>query len=333
MAAHWGDMVLLSGNGNKPLAGRIATALGKSLAKAEVGRFPDGEISIELGDQVREHDVFIIQPTCPPVNDNLMELFLLIACCKLASAARITAVIPYFGYARQDQKKKPRVPISAKTVAQMLEAAGANRVITLDLHAGQIQGFFNIPVDHLYGSWVFIPYIRETFSPEAFGIGAPDVKGGDMAAAYGELLEPWARRVLTPTLIQKHRLDGATTEVRTVIGNPEGVRLLLVDDIIATGGTVVKAEEALRPCGTLSTAMLATHGVFARDACTKLLASPITRIIVSDTIPQPILAFPEFPGKQIEGVPTAPLFAEAIRRIHEGESVSSLFVNKKGGYA
>ncbi len=330
MASNWGDLVLLSGNGNRPLAEKIATALDMSLASADVGRFPDGEVSVELNDQVHGRDVFIIQPTCPPVNDNLMELIILITCCKLASAARITAVMPYFGYARQDQKKKPRVPITAKTVARMLEVAGADRIITLDLHAGQIQGFFDIPVDHLYGSYVFIPFIRENFSPDSFGIGAPDVKGGDMADAYGELLEEWAGHTLDPIIIRKRRLNGSKTKVRGVIGDPRDINLLLVDDMFATGGSNIEAEEALRIQFVRSTSILATHGVFAGKARATLLGSPIRRIIVSDTIPQPILELPEFPGKRIEVVSTAALFAKAIRRIHEGESVSSLFV-KKGG--
>lgn len=329
MATNWGDLVLLSGNGNRPLAEKIAAVLDVSLAKAEVSRFPDGETSVEVIDQVRERDVFIIQSTAPPVNDNLMELILLIACCKLASAARVTAVIPYFGYARQDQKKKPRVPISAKTVAQMIEAAGADRVITLDLHAGQIQGFFNkIRVDHLWGSYVFIPYIRETFSPELFGIGAPDLKGGDMADAYGELLEAWAGRSLDPVLIRKRRLNGSTTQVRSVIGDPRGLHLLLADDMISTGGSINEAAEALRRLLVQSVSILATHGVFAGNARERLLGSSIQRIIVSDTIHQPILELPQFPEKRIEVVSTAPLFGEAIRRIHAGESVSSLFVKK-----
>jgi ribose-phosphate pyrophosphokinase len=294
----------------------VAEYLKLTLGNVDNRRFPDGEIDIKVLEDVRGSDVYVVQPTCPPVNDNLMELLILIDCLRRASAERITAVIPYFGYARQDRKAEGRVPISAKLVANLITAAGASRAISVDLHAAQIQGFFDIPVDHLYASPVLVDHFRKLGLPD-LTVVTPDVGGIKMARAY-------AKRLAAGLAICDKRRSGPTeTEVMHVIGDVQNRNVILVDDMVSTGTSIVEAARVCRKNGAKDIYICATHAVLAGKAVEKLQTAPIKEIIVTDTIP---LDGKEKSLPNLRALSIAPLLGEAIRRIHHSESVSSLFM-------
>jgi ribose-phosphate pyrophosphokinase len=307
-------LLVFSGNAHKQLALRICSALGTSLGKAEVGKFPDGEIEVKVEEDVRGAHVFVVQPTCPPVNDNLMELLILADCLRRASAEYLTMVIPYFGYARQDRKAEGRVPITAKLVANMISASGTNRVVTLDLHAAQIQGFFDIPVDHLFAAPVMIDYFNKLKLPN-LTVVSTDVGGIKMARAYAKRLNAGL------AIVDKRRSGPQETEAAHIIGNIDGRNLLLVDDMMTTGGSVAEAVKILRQHKTQDVYVCATHAVLADKAVEKLEKAEIKELVVSDSVP---LDSKERPF--IKCLSVAPLLAEAIRRIYHRESVSSLFL-------
>jgi len=305
-------LLLFSGSSNKKLAAKIASYLGVSLGDLDLGRFPDGEIRVKIRSDVRGADVYIIQSTCTPVNDHLMELLIMADALRRASAKRITAVIPYFGYSRQDRKDEGRVPITAKLTANMLQAAGIERVVTLDLHAAQIQGFFDVPVDHLYASRVFTKYARQLELPELV-VASPDVGGMKMAWGYTKRLD--ARLAV----IEKRRISGEEVEVGFVIGDIKDKDVILVDDIISTGGSISKAASLLKEKGARKVYVMATHAVFCGRAVEKLRDAPIAEIIVTDTIP--VTARIE----RLRVLSVAELLGEALHRIHTNKSVSTLF--------
>lgn len=311
---HGNKIELLAGNSNRPLAEAIAKELKTSVTQAEVGKFSDGEISITLPNTVRGKDVFIIQSTSAPVNDNLMELMIMIDACKRASAGRITAVMPYFGYARQDRKARPRDPITAKLVADILTTAGADRILTMDLHAAQIQGFFEIPVDHLYGAPLLAKYYKKMMD-ENWVVVSPDV--GSVARARN-----FASRVNAPiAIVDKRRPRANAIEVMNIIGDVKGKRCLMVDDMIDTAGTIVHAVEALKAKGAKSVKIGCTHAVFSGPAIERLKNAPVDEIVILDTI-----ALPD--NKKLDNMTvlsSANVFAEAIDRIYEDLSVSTLF--------
>jgi ribose-phosphate pyrophosphokinase len=305
-------LIIFSGNANVKLAKRICKYLGVSLGKATVKQFPDGEISVKIEADVRGADIFIIQSTCTPVNDHLMELLIMVDALKRASAARVTAVIPYFGYARQDRKDEGRVPITAKMVANLIETAGVDRVVTLDLHAAQIQGFFDIPVDHLFGSRVIARYLKRLDLTDLV-VTSPDVGGLKMAWAYAKLLN--ARLAV----VEKRRISPDSVEVGFVIGDVAGRNVVIVDDMISTGGTVSQAAALLKEKGAQRVIIAATHAVFCGPAVERLSAAPVEEIIVTDTIP----VTAELPNLQVLSV--ADFLGEAMHRIHMNKSVSKLF--------
>tara|TARA_R110002072_G_scaffold9455_2_gene45825 strand:+ start:276 stop:1199 length:924 start_codon:yes stop_codon:yes gene_type:complete len=304
--------LLFSGNSNPKLAQKIASYLGVSLGECEVGRFPDGEIRLKIHSDVRGADVFIIQSTCTPVNDHLMEVLVMADALKRASAMRITAVIPYFGYSRQDRKDEGRVPITAKLAANILQAAGVNRVVTIDLHAAQIQGFFDVPVDHLYASRVFTKYARQLGLAE-LTVASPDAGGMKMAWGYTKRLD--ARLAV----VEKRRISGEDVEVGFVIGDVKDKNVIIVDDIISTGGSISKAAGLLKEKGAKKVIVMATHAVFCGRAVEKLRAAPIDEIVVTDTIP--VTA----PIERLRVLSVAELLGEALHRIHTNRSVSTLF--------
>ncbi len=304
---------VFAGNANRELAEDIAAKLDTPLGDAVVDKFPDGEINLKINEDVRGADVFIVQPTCPPVNHNLMELLTLIDCAKRASAGRITAVVPYFGYARKDRKDEGRVPITAKLVANCIVTAGADRVLTLDLHAAQIQGFFDIPVDHLYARPVFQQHMVDQRLENLVVVG-PDVGAIKMARAYSKFLGAGL------AIVDKRRISGDTAEVMHVIGEVEGKNILMVDDMIATGGSILEATKILKKHGAAKIYVAATHPVLCGPASERLTQAPCEQILVANTIPTE--------GKDIPTLKTlsvAGLLAEAMKRIHRSESVSSLF--------
>ena len=311
-----GELAIFSGNANPALAKHICRALHVQLGSALIGRFSEGEIRVKVTENVRGKDVFVVQPTCPPPNDTLMELLILIDAFKRASARRITAVIPYYGYARQDRKDQPRVPITAKLVANLITTAGADRVLTMDLHAGQIQGFFDIPMDHLYAINVFVEYVRQHRKLFAdLVVVSPDVGGIKMARAY-------AKRLGVPlAIVDKRRISPEAAEVMNILGEVRNKTALIVDDLIATGSSVVEAAQALRMAGAKTVFAAITHPVLSGPALTRLRRSPITRLLVSDTIP----LGREKRDAKLKVLSVATLLAEAIKRIHQEESVSSLF--------
>jgi len=306
-----GELKLVTGNANRALAQEISAHLGIRLTDADVSRFPDGEVNVHIKETVRGADVCVIQSTCPPVNDHLMELLLLIDALKRASAERVTAVIPYYGYARQDRKHIGRVPISAKLVANMIVRAGADRVLTLDLPAGQIQGFFDIPVDNLRGDPILADYFRH-HNLENTVIVAPDVGAAKRARAVAERLE------LPLAIVEKSRASPTEVRALNIIGDVKGKRAILVDDILATGGTVIEATNLLLEFGAREVSAAFIHGVFAGDAVPRLEASPVKRVIVTNTIPVPH-------SPKIEVISVGVLLAETIKRIHAEESVSEMF--------
>jgi ribose-phosphate pyrophosphokinase len=307
---------LYTGNAHKGLAKNIAQYLGVPMGNAHVERFPDGEIDVKVEDDVRGGDVFVVQPTCPPVNENLMELLVLLDCLRRASASSITAVIPYFGYARKDRKDEGRVPITAKLVANLLQAAGAGRVLTVDLHAPQIQGFFDIPVDHLYAQPVLIRQFQSLAANDIV-LTCPDVGGM-------KRIRRWAKQLDAPmAVVDKRRRSPNEVEMGRVIGDVKDKVAILVDDMIATGGSIVGAAATVLEHGAREVHVCATHPVFAGDAHRKVQESGIHRVVVTDSIP----IEPEMLHKSVDikVVTLARLLGEAIKRIHHNDSVSSLF--------
>lgn len=308
-------LTIFSGNANLKLASEIAKYLGIELGRILVSRFSEGEIQVKIEENIRGNDVFIIQPTCPPPNENLMELLIMIDAARRASAARITAVIPYFGYARQDRKDQPRVPISAKLVANLITTAGADRVLTMDLHAGQIQGFFDIPLDHLFAVKIFVDHLRKTLQLSNLVVVTPDVGGIKMARAY-------AKRLGVPlAIVDKRRISIQEAEVMNILGEVKGRDVCIVDDIVATAGSLMEAIEALKSKGAKDVYGMVTHPVLSGPAIQRLKNSGIKKLYVTNTIP--LTAEKEI--EQIEVLSVAPLLGEAIKRIHKEESVSVLF--------
>ena len=319
MNIHGKDIKVFSANSNREVAERIAKQLGVSLGKCEVSTFADGEINVHIEESVRGSDVFVVQSTCSPVNNNLMELLIMVDALKRASAARITAVMPYFGYARQDRKSRARDPISAKLVANLIVAAGAQRVLTMDLHAAQIQGFFDIPVDHLLGVPILAPYFIDKFKDcmDQVVIVSPDFGSVTRARKFSEKCGS------SIAIVDKRRPKPNVSEVMNIIGDVRGKKVILVDDLIDTAGTLCNAAEALLKIGGATEIYCcATHGVLSGPAIERLQASPIKELVLLDTIPRP-------KEKQIDKItvlPVAPVFAEAIERIYEDKPVSPLFV-------
>ena len=307
---------IFAGNANPPLAREICEYLGIEIGRAMVKQFSDGEIYLQIKENVRGADVFIIQPTCTPVDRNLLEVLLMIDALKRASAKRVTTVLPYYGYARQDRKDKPRVPISARLVAGLLETAGASRELTLELHAAQIQGFFNIPVDHLFATPVLIEYFKgENVSDRT--VVSPDAGGVERARAF-------AKRLSCPlAIIDKRREEANVAEVMNVVGDVRGRHCLLVDDLIDTGGTLVKGADALMGKGAASVSACATHAVLSGPAVSRIEASCLQEVVFSNSIP---LSKEAKKCSRIKSLSIARLLAEAIRSIHEETSVSGLFI-------
>ncbi|RKD33899.1 ribose-phosphate diphosphokinase [Thermohalobacter berrensis] len=308
------DIKILAGNANKEFAQKICDELGLSLVDSEVGRFSDGEISVMINETVRGADVFVIQPTCPPVNENLMELLILIDGLKRASAGRINAVIPYYGYARQDRKTKARDPITSKLVADLLTKAGADRVVSMDLHAGQIQGYFDIPVDHLTGINILADYFKKRINKDTVVV-SPDIGGVRRARNFGSILD------LPIAIIEKRRPKANVSEVMNIIGDVKGKNVILVDDIIDTAGSMTKAANVLKEFGALEVYACCTHPVLSGPAIERIKDSAIKKLVVTDTIP---LSDEKMIDK-IEVVSVTPLFGKAIKRIYENQSVSKLF--------
>ena len=318
MNFHGKDIKIFSANSNMPVAKQIASRLGLPLGNSEVKTFSDGEISVSINESVRGSDVFVIQSTNSPVNDHLMELLIMIDAFKRASAGRITAVIPYFGYARQDRKAKARDPISAKLVADLISAAGADRVLTMDLHAAQIQGFFNIPVDHLLGVPILAPYFAQKFKDEKDNIVVVSPDLGSVTRARN-----FAARVDAPlAIVDKRRARANVSEVMNIIGNVEGKRVILVDDMVDTAGTLCNAAKALIEVGkAVDVYACASHGVLSGPAIERIDASPIKELVLLDTIQLK----DEQKSPKILQLPVAPVFSEAIERIYEAKPVSTIF--------
>ena len=310
------ELKVFTGNANPALAQEICDHLSVPLAKASVKSFSDGEIMVEIKENVRGRDVFVVQSTCQPSNQNLMELLVMIDALKRASAARITAVIPYFGYARQDRKVAPRTPITSKLVADLITTAGAQRVLCVDLHAGQIQGFFNIPVDHLYAAPVVLDDIKSRFSGEVVVV-SPDAGGTERARAFAKRLNAGL------AIIDKRRSAANVSEVMHIIGDVDGKTCIIVDDMIDTAGTLCQAAAALKAHGAGDVHATATHAVLSGPALERINASSLKEVLISNTIPAEAKVI-ECPRLRIISV--AKLLAEAINRIHGDESVSSLFV-------
>lgn len=309
-------MKLVAGNSNRPLAEAISSALGIGLTRASIRRFSDSEIFVEIQENVRGEDVFLIQSTSTPANDNLMELLICLDALKRASAQRVTAVVPYFGYARQDRKSSPRTPISAKLVANLIEASGANRVLTLDLHAGQIQGFFDIPVDNLYAAPVMVDDIRLNYNNEPLMFVSPDVGGVLRARAMAKRFEA------DLSIVDKRREGAGQSEVMNIIGDVEGRRCIIVDDIVDSAGTLCNAAAALKEAGAKAVHGYVSHAVLSGEAVARVSSSELESLVVTDTI-QTTEAVEG--ADNIRVLPIAPLMAESILRISSETSVSSLF--------
>ena len=304
---------VFSGTANQELSRQIAKYLGIPLSEASIKRFSDGEISIQIGESVRGKDVFIIQPTCAPTDTNLMELLILTDAIKRSSASTVTAVIPYFGYARQDRKAAPRVPITAKLVANMIETAGIDRVVTMDLHAGQIQGFFDIPVDNLYGTITFINYLKNKHLSNPI-VASPDIGGVARARSLAKQLN------LDLAIIDKRREKANESEVMNVIGDVNGKDVILIDDMVDTAGTLIKAAAAFKERGATSVTAFCTHPVLSGPAYERIATGAIDELVVTDTIPL------KEQNEHIKVISVAPLFAEVIRRVYHDESVNNLFM-------
>ncbi|MGC4122370.1 MAG: ribose-phosphate pyrophosphokinase [Myxococcales bacterium] len=313
-----GELKLFAGTANPELAKAICANLGQPLSKAEVGRFSDGEINVEIGENVRGCDCFILQPTCPPTNDHLMELLIMCDAMRRASAGNITAVLPYYGYGRQDRKVAPRTPITSKLVANLIVAAGTTRVLSMDMHAGQIQGFFDIPFDHLYASPVFLDHIRQLWpKTEDLVMVSPDAGGVERTRAYSKRLGA------SLAIVDKRRPKPNVSEIMNLIGDVTGKVAILLDDLVDTAGTLTQAAAALKAKGAREVHAYVVHPVLSGPAIERINASVLESLIVTDSIPL---------SKAAQGCPrikvlsSARLFSEAIHRIHEGDSLSSLFV-------
>ncbi|WP_086232824.1 ribose-phosphate pyrophosphokinase [Campylobacter devanensis] len=303
---------IFSGTANVEFSKMVAKYLGIPLSEASIKRFSDGEISVQIGESVRGKDVFIIQPTCAPANINLMELLILTDALKRSSASSITAVVPYFGYARQDRKAAPRVPITAKLVANMMQTAGIDRVVTMDLHAGQIQGFFDIPVDNLYGTIVFLDYVKSKNLKNPI-VASPDVGGVARARSLAKSLN------LDMVIVDKRREKANESEVMNIIGDVNGKDVILIDDMIDTAGTIVKAAEVFKKNGATSVMAFCTHPVLSGPAYDRINSGVLDELVTTDTIPL------KEQSPYIKVLSTAPLFGEVIRRVYHDESVNSLF--------
>ena len=316
MSTGLGDLKVFSGSAHPQLTREIADFLGIPVGQARLRRFPDSEVSFQIDENIRGTDVFIIQPTSNPVDQHLVEMLIMVDAFRRSSAARITAVIPYYGYARQDRKDKPRVPISAKLVANLLSASGTNRVLTMDLHKAQIQGFFDIPVDHLFAAPVIIEYLSRLNYPKVTMV-SPDAGGAERARAYAKRLDAEL------AIIDKRRSEDGTAEVMNVIGDVQGRTCILQDDIIDTAGTIQKGALALKAAGADRVLACAVHGVLSGPAIERIENSPLDQLIVTNTIP---LSANAQQCKKIVVLSVARLLGQAIRSIHEETSVSSLFV-------
>ena len=304
---------VFSGTANPEFSKSVAKYLSMPLSGAEIKRFSDGEISVQVSESVRGKDVFIIQSTCAPANINLMELLILTDALRRSSAISITAVVPYFGYARQDRKAAPRVPITAKLVANMMQTAGIDRVVTIDLHAGQIQGFFDIPVDNLYGNIIFNDYVKSKNLPNPI-IASPDIGGVARAREFAKKLG------VDMVIVDKRREKANESEVMNIIGDVEGKDVILVDDMIDTAGTIVKAAEVLKKKGASSVMACCTHAVLSGPAYERIENGVLDELVVSDTIPL------KQESKKIKVLSVAPIFGEVIRRVYHNESVNGLFI-------
>ena len=315
MITHGKNIVVFSGNGNPGMAADIARLLDRPLGESKVGRFSDGEISVDIGQTVRGMDVFLVQSTCTPVNENLMELLIMIDAFRRASAGRITAVIPYFGYARQHRKTKPRDPITAKLVADLITAAGADRVLTMDLHAAQIQGFFDIPVDHLRGAPALAAYyVEKGYAGEDLVVVSPDLGSVTRARNFANRLG--ARLAI----VDKRRPRPNVSEVMNIIGEVKGCRAILVDDLLDTGGTLVKAAEALMKMGAKEVSACCTHGVLSGEAISRIAQSPLRELVITDTVP-----LGDKRCDKIVVLSVASVFSQAIERIYNDLPVSTLY--------
>jgi ribose-phosphate pyrophosphokinase len=314
--AGYGELKLFSGSAHQELAREIAQHLSLPMGQCRLRRFPDTEVSFQIDENIRGTDVFVLQPTSSPVDEHIMELLIMIDAFRRSSAARITAVIPYYGYARQDRKDKPRVPISAKLVANILSASGVDRVLTMDLHKAQIQGFFDIPVDHLFAAPVILDYLQRQDFPK-LTIVAPDAGGAERARAYAKRLGGEL------AVIDKRRSDDGTTEVMNVVGDVEDRTCVIQDDIIDTAGTIAKAAVALKANGAGRVFACAVHGVLSGPAIERIVKAPIEKLIVTNTIPS---NGERAKCEKIQVLSVAKLLGQAIKSIHEESSVSSLFV-------
>ncbi|MBI5123798.1 MAG: ribose-phosphate pyrophosphokinase [Candidatus Omnitrophica bacterium] len=308
-------LIVFSGNSNRKLAQDICRLLKIKLGDAAVDRFSDEEIHVKINENVRGQDVFVVQSTCHPANDNLMELLIMIDALKRSSAQRITAVLPYFGYARQDRKDQPRVPITAKLVANLLTIAGASRILTIDLHAGQIQGFFDIPLDHLFAAKIFIDYRNNIEPKKNIVVVTPDVGGIKTARAYAKRLR------CSLAIVDKRRVNDHRAEVMHIMGDVKGKVAVIVDDMVATAGSLVEAVEAIKKAGALEVYAAVTHAVLSGPAIERIRKSQLKELVVTDTIP----VGREKMLNKIKVLSVAPLLAEAIKRIHCEESLSVLF--------
>jgi ribose-phosphate pyrophosphokinase len=308
----WSRLTLFAGNSNAALADKICSRLDIPLGKALITRFSDGEVRVELGENVRGKDTYVLQSTCPPVNENLMELLVIMDALKRASARRINAIIPYYGYGRQDQKEKPRVPLTARVVADLLSVAGADRVITIDLHADQIQGFFDIPVDHLFGTTVLSDAVKEEIRGDEIVV-APDSGGTERARVF-------ASRLKLDLALMDYREENGTYP--RIVGNVKGKRVIILDDMIDTGRTILRTTSAAMAAGAGTAEVCAVHPVLSGASEENIESSPITRLMVTDTIP---LSERAMACKKICTVSIAPMVAEVIKRVHFEESISSIF--------
>jgi ribose-phosphate pyrophosphokinase len=312
------DFVIFSGNSNKPLAQEVCDYLQLPLGKCDVGHFSDGEIQIEIGENVRGRDVFLVQSTSTPVNDHLMELLIMIDAARRASAASITAVMPYFGYARQDRKVAPRVPITARLVADLITSAGANRFVSMELHAGQIQGFFNMPSDHLYAAPVLLEHMRKRFpDPENLVVISPDAGGVERARAYAKRLG------CTLAIVDKRRTKANVAEVMNLIGDVKGKNALILDDMVDTAGTLTQGAKAVMEAGALKVVAYAVHPILSGPAISRLEESVLDELVVTNTV---TLSERAKACKKISQLSVSRVFGEAIRRIYHADSLSSLFV-------